>query len=156
TASSAKLRTQIAATGEFTIEAWVAPGNVVQEDTRIVSYSAGATQRNFNLGQNMYNYDFFVRSSNADENGNPQLSTPDAAEILQATLQHVVVTFDPIEGRRIYVNGLLVADQDPAPGGTLADWDDSFAFVLGNEVSGDIPWTGVVRLVAVHNRVLTP
>src|SRR5690606_6457743 len=109
TANSAKLRNQIAATGEYSIEAWVAPANVVQEDTRIVSYSAGTMARNFNLGQTMYNYDFFNRTSNSDANGNPQLSTPDADEVLQATLQHVVATFDPVEGRRIYVNGTLVA-----------------------------------------------
>jgi hypothetical protein len=156
TASSAKLKELIGATGEYSIEAWVAPGNVVQEDMRIVSYSAGLTQRNFNLGQTMYNYDFFNRSSLTDENGNPQLSTPDAAEVLQATLQHVVATFDPAEGRKIYVNGELVASLDPAPGGTLNDWDDTFAFVLGNEVSGNRMWNGVIRLIAVHNRVLTP
>ena len=156
TATSAKLRDLINATGEYSIEAWVAPGNVVQEDTRIVSYSAGTQARNFNLGQTMYNYDFFNRSSNSDGNGNPQLSTPDAAEVLQATLQHVVATYDPVEGRKIYVNGVLVSQQDPAPGGTLTDWDDTFAFVLGNEVSGDRTWNGVIKLVAIHNRVLTP
>ncbi len=156
TGSSAKLRQLITATGEYTIEAWVTPGNVVQEDMRIVSYSAGLTQRNFNLGQTMYNYDFFNRSSLSDENGNPQLSTPDAAEVLQATLQHVVATFDPANGRRIYVNGELVAQLDPAPGGLLTDWDDTYAFVLGNEVSGTRMWNGVIRLVAIHNRALTP
>jgi hypothetical protein len=155
TASSAKLRTMINATGEYSIEAWVAPGNVVQEDMRIVSYSAGTTQRNFNLGQTMYNYDFFNRDSDSDENGNPQLSTPAAAQVLQATLQHVVATFDPVEGRKIYVNNILVA-QDNSPGGSLADWDDTFAFVLGNEVSSDRDWMGVIRLVAVYNRALTP
>jgi hypothetical protein len=155
TATSAKLRNLVNATGEYSIEAWVAPGNVVQENARIVSYSAGTTARNFDLGQTMYNYDFFNRSNNSDENGNPQLSTPDAAEVLQATLQHVVVTFDPVEGRKIYVNGVLVSGQDPTPGGTLSDWDDTFAFVLGNEVSGDRPFAGVIRLVAIHNRALT-
>jgi hypothetical protein len=158
TATSSKLRDLITGTGEYSIEAWVAPGNVVQEDSRIVSYSAGTMQRNFNLGQTMYNYDFFNRTNNSDENGNPQLSTPDAAEVLQATLQHVVATFDPVEGRKIYVNGILVADQDTTPGGSLADWDDSYAFMLGNEISanGEGTWMGVIRLVAVHNRVLTP
>ncbi len=155
TADSSKLHTMLQATGEYSIEAWVAPGNVVQEDTRIVSYSAGTMNRNFNLGQTMYNYDFFARTSNSDANGNPQMSTPDAAEILQATLQHVVATFDPVEGRKIYVNGVLVQDQDPAPGGNLSDWDETYAFVLGNEVSGDRPWQGVIRLAAVHNRALT-
>ncbi|HEX6994630.1 MAG TPA: LamG domain-containing protein [Gammaproteobacteria bacterium] len=156
TTASRKLYEQILATGEYSVEAWVAPGNVVQEDARIVSYSAGEMQRNFNLGQNMYDYEFFVRTETSDENGNPQLSTPSADEVLQATLQHVVATFDPVEGRKIYVNGELVADQDPAPGGLLTSWDDTFAFVLGNEVSGMKPWTGVIRLVAIHNRVLTP
>lgn len=155
TTSSAKLHELVTATGEYSIEAWVVPGNVVQEDRRIVSYSAGPLARNFNLGQTMYNYDFLSRSSNSDGNGNPGLSTPNAAEVLQATLQHVVATFDPIEGRKIYVNGMLVTQQDAMPGGSLSDWDETFAFVLGNEVSGDIPWAGVIRLVAIHNRALT-
>ena len=121
TASSAKLARPDQATGEYSIEAWVAPGNVVQEDMRIVSYSGGLTSRNFALGQTMYNYDFFNRSSNTDANGEPGLSTPNADEVLQATLQHVVATFDPVEGRKIYVNGELEAQLDPAPGGTSAN-----------------------------------
>ena len=32
----------------------------------------------------------------------------------------------------------------------------AFAFVLGNEVSGDRQWQGMLRMVAIHNRVLTP
>src|SRR5690606_20234778 len=112
TTTSRKLYDQIVATGEYSIEAWVAPGNVVQEDVRIVSYSGGTMARNFTLGQTMYNYDFFNRSSNSDENGNPQLSTPDAAEVLQATLQHVLATYHPAEGRKIYVNGVLASMQD--------------------------------------------
>jgi hypothetical protein len=156
TGASAKLKNLIASTGEYSIEAWVAPGNVVQEDMRIVSYSASLTNRNFNLGQTMYNYDFFNRSDLTNANGDPQLSTPDAAEVLQATLQHVVATFDPVAGRRIYVDGVLVASLDPAPGGTVTNWDNSYAFVLGNEVSNNRMWNGVIRLVAVHNRVLTP
>jgi hypothetical protein len=156
TTSSAKLAQLIQATGEYSIEAWVAPANVVQEDMRIVGYSGGLTARNFALGQTMYNYDFFNRSSNTDANGEPGLSTPSADEVLQATLQHVVATFDPVAGRKIYVNGILKASLDPQPGGTLGEWDNSFAFVLGNEVSGNRNWMGVIRLVAVFNRALTP
>lgn len=155
TASSRKLHDLITATGEYSIEAWVAPGNVTQEDARIVSYSAGTTVRNFTLGQTLYNYDFYNRSSNSDGNGEPRLSTADADEDLQATLQHVVVTYDPVNGRRIYVNGEWTGDADPVAGGNLNDWDDTFAFVLGNEVSGDRQWQGVLRLVAIHNRALT-
>ena len=85
TGASSKLRNLIVGTGEYSIEAWVVPGNVVQEDMRIVSYSASLTNRNFNLGQTMYNYDFFNRSNRTNANGDPQLSTPDADEVLQAT-----------------------------------------------------------------------
>jgi hypothetical protein len=155
TGSSAKLKDLVLSTGEFSIEAWVAPGNVVQEDMRIVSYSASLTNRNFNLGQTMYDYDLFTRSSESNANGDPQLSTPSDDEVLQATLQHVVATFHPASGRRIYVNGELVAT-DTAAGGTVTNWDTSYAFVLGNEVSNNRMWNGVIRLVAIHNRVLTP
>jgi hypothetical protein len=155
TGSSAKLKNLILSTGEYSIEAWVAPGNVVQEDMRIVSYSASLTNRNFNLGQTMYNYDFFNRTNLSSANGDPQLSTPDADEVLQATLQHVVATFHPVTGRRIYVNGELVATLDPAASETITSWDTSYAFVLGNEVSMNRMWNGVIRLAAVHNRALT-
>jgi mono/diheme cytochrome c family protein len=156
TTSSAKLHKLITATGEYSIEAWVVPANVSQEGpARIISYSAGTTERNFTLGQTQYNYDFLQRSSNTDANGNPQLSTADADEDLQATLQHVVATYDPVNGRRLYVNGVFTGDIDPVAGGSLIDWDSSYAFVLGNEVSSDRQWQGKLRLVAIHNRALT-
>jgi len=155
TTASRKLHDLIRATGEYTIEAWVVPGNVTQEDARIVSYSAGTMARNFTLGQTQYRYDFLNRSSNTDQNGMPAVSTPAAAEVLQATLQHVVVSWDPVSGRKIYVNGNPINVADPTGGGLLNDWDDTFAFVLGNEVSGNRQWQGVIRLVAIHNRALT-
>jgi hypothetical protein len=156
TTSSRKLHDLITATGEYSIEAWVVPGNVTQDGpARIISYSAGTAARNFTLGQTLYSYDFLQRSSNGDANGMPALSTLDADEDLQATLQHVVLTYDPVNGRRIYVNGVFTGDLDPVAGGNLNDWDNSFAFVLGNEVSGDRPWLGKLRMVAIHNRALT-
>jgi len=155
TTASKKLYDVIQESGEFTVEAWVVPANVTQEMARIVSYSAGDQARNFTLQQTLYNYDFLLRTNETSLNGDPALSTPDADEVLQATLQHVVMTYNPIEGRKIFVNGELVTAVDPVPGGTLIDWQDTFAFVLGNEASGDGPWEGTVRLAAVHRRALT-
>ncbi len=155
TTASKKLFDVLQASGEFSIEAWVIPANVTQEDARIVSYSAGTQARNFTLQQTLYNYDFQLRTNQTSLNGDPALSTPAAAEVLQATLQHVVATYSPIDGRRIYVNGQLVTQTDPVPGGTLIDWQDTFAFVLGNEASNDGLWQGTFRLVAVHRRALT-
>lgn len=156
TTASAKLHEMILATGEYSIEAWVVPANVTQEMARIVSYSAGEDARNFTLQQTLYNYDFRHRSTETNLNGDPQLSTPDADEVLQATLQHVVVTSSPVDGRTIYVNGLPVSPADPVAPGSMADWEDTFALVLGNEVSSDALWQGTLRMVAIHNRVLTP
>jgi hypothetical protein len=153
---SAKLFDIIQESGEFSIEAWVVPANVTQEDARIISYSAGTTQRNFTLQQTLYDYNFQLRTTETSLNGDPSLSTPAMDEVLQATLQHVVATYDPINGRSIYVNGTLVTQTDPVPGGTLIDWQNTFALVLGNEASGDGLWQGVVRLASIHRRALTP
>jgi hypothetical protein len=156
TASSRKFYNEITQTGEYAIEAWVVPDNVVQEGpARIVSYSGSVNERNFGLTQTMYNYNFFNRSSMSDANGTPELSTADAAERLQATLQHVVVTFDPVNGRRIYVNGEYTEDADPDTGAIISQWDNSYALVLGNEVSGNRPWRGAVRFLAIHKRALS-
>ncbi|MEO8225673.1 MAG: LamG domain-containing protein, partial [Gammaproteobacteria bacterium] len=155
TTASRKLHDLISATGQYSIEAWAAPANVNQEEARIVTYSAGSTLRNFTMGQTLYSYDFFNRSSTSGANGS-LLQTLADDEDAQATLQHVVMTYDPVAGRHVYVNGVDTQDADPAVGGTLADWDDTFALVLGNEPSGDRQWQGVLRMAAIHNRALTP
>jgi hypothetical protein len=156
TANSKKLYTNIMSTGEFSIEAWVAPDNVTQEGpARIISYSGGDNARNFMLGQSLYNYDFLIRNDNTNANGEPALSTANADEVLQAALQHVVINYDANGGRRIFVNGQDTGYEDPSDGSLLNEWDDSFAFVLGSEVSGRFNFEGTIRMVAVHNRVLS-
>ncbi|NOX75669.1 MAG: LamG domain-containing protein [Gammaproteobacteria bacterium] len=169
TADSKKLRDRIVASGAYSIEAWIVPANVAQGDgdnpSRIISYSAGPQERNFTLGQAAYQYVYQNRTSNTDANGKPSRLTDDGDEDLQASQQHVVLTFDPILGRKVYVNGVDVALDDNAgagsvdsvsPPGSLTDWDDSFAFVFGSEVSGEYPWAGKLRLVAIHNSAMTP
>jgi mono/diheme cytochrome c family protein len=155
TSGSRKLADLLKATGEFSIEAWAAPANVVQEDAYIVSYSGGTMARNATLAQREYQYEAMVRSNRTDSNGAPVLITRAADRDAQAALQHLVLTYDPVNGRRLYVNGRFTDDADAQGGGTLSDWDDSFALVLGNETSGNRQWQGVLRLVAVHNRALT-
>ncbi len=153
-ADSAKLQSIISATGEFTIEAWVAPANVTQDGpARIVSYSSG-DNRNFMLGQTLYSYNFPLRTSESDAQGMPMLSTSDADEDLQATLQHVVVTYDSVNGRQIYVNGVHTGDNDGLTSGSLTNWNSTYPLVLGSEVDGSDPWAGTIRLLAVHSRAL--
>jgi hypothetical protein len=156
TQASQKIYNMIQATGEFSVEAWVAPALVAVDKSYMVSYSGGDTTRNFTLGQTNQDYDFMLRNSNTALTGLPQLQTPDAAMALQASLQHVVMTYDAVNGRQIYVNGALVPVADPQKGGTISNWDSTFALVLGNEVSGDRSWQGLIKFVAIHSRSMTP
>ena len=50
---------------------------------------------------------------------------------------------------------MLVPAPDAQKGGTIANWDSTFALVLGNEVSGDRSWQGLIKFVAIHSRSLT-
>jgi len=155
TSSSSKLTAMIQATGEYSIEAWVAPALVAADNSYMVSYSGGDTVRNFTLGQTNQQYDFLMRSSGSDLDGMPQLQTPAAANLLQASLQHVVLTYDPVHGRQIYVNGTNTNVVDSQKGVNISNWDNTFALVLGNEVSGDRSWQGLIKFVAIHDRALT-
>ena len=160
--ASQKLRNQIANNNAFTIEAWVVPGNVTQEGPAIIaSYSFSPTERNFSIGQTLYSYEFLNRNTASGldvanrANGQPTLITDPDDEDLQATQQHVVMTYDATNGRRIYVNGQFTGDADSVTGGSLSEWDSSYVFILGSDVGGANQWLGKIRMVAIYNRALT-
>ena len=156
TSASSKLTTMIQESGEYSIEVWAAPANVAQTNAWLVSYSGSNTTRNATLGQAAEQYEGFTRSSVTDTNGMPPLVTTTTNGAAQAALQHVVLTYDPVNGQQIYVNGVFTGDKDPSAGGSLANWDSTFALVLGNETSGQRQWLGEIKLVAVYNTALTP
>ena len=155
TAASSKLSQMIKSTGEYTIEVWASPANVTQTDAYIVSYSGSATTRNATLGQHAMQYEGYARSDQTSTNGTPPLQTAAANMNAQAALQHVVLTYDPVNGQKLYVNGAYTGDVDPKKGGSLASWDDTFALVMGNEVTGTRQWLGLIKFVAIQNRALT-
>ncbi|WP_444920346.1 LamG domain-containing protein [Microbulbifer sp. CnH-101-G] len=156
TATSRKLYETLTATGEYSIEVWAAPANVTQEGpARLITYSGGDDIRNFTLGQAQYSYTFQNRSDNTDADGMPALMTVDADQLVQASLQHVVTTYDPINGRKLYVNGADTGEIDPSEAGLLSTWDDTFALAVGSEVSNGNSWQGSIRMLAIHSRALS-
>ncbi|WP_444918491.1 LamG domain-containing protein [Microbulbifer sp. JMSA003] len=156
TATSSKLYDTLTATGEYSIEIWAAPANVSQDGpARIVTYSGGDDIRNFTLGQDQYSYTVQNRNDNTDADGMPALATDDADQVVQASLQHVVATYDPINGRKLYVNGANTGEPDPSESGLLSTWDDTFALAVGSEVSNGNIWEGSIRLLAIHSRALS-
>src|SRR6267154_545070 len=153
TSASQKLAQMIQSTGEYSIEVWATPANVAQTGAYIVTYSGGDTSRNMTLGQHAMQYEARTRSSKTDNNGAPALLT--SGTFAQASLQHVVLTYDAVNGQQIYVNGSYTGDADPGKGGTLGNWDSTFALVLGNETTGHRQWQGVIKFAAIHSRALT-
>jgi len=109
------------------------------------------------LGQVMYNYVFRNRTVDPtiNTNGDPALITADADEDLQAMLQHVVLTYDQANGRRVFVNGVWTDDVDEVPADLLVNWNPDYTFVLGNEVSNNRIWLGTVKMVAIYEDILT-
>jgi hypothetical protein len=155
TATSSKLYNKLSASGQYSVELWVNAANVTQTKAYIASYSGGDKLRNFTVAQDAFQYEAFARSSASDQNGAPTLMTNPNNQLAQAALQHVVLTYDSTRGRRLYVNGVFTGDVDSTTGGAVNNWDDSFAFLVGNETSGDHPWTGSLRFAAVHDVALT-
>jgi hypothetical protein len=155
TATSSKLYNKLSASGQYSVELWVNAANVTQTKAYIASYSGGDKLRNFTLAQDAFQYEAFARSSASDLNGAPSLLTNPNNQLAQAALQHVVLTYDPTQGRRLYVNGVYTGDVDSTTGGAINNWDTSFAFLVGNETSGDHPWQGTLRFAAVHDVALT-
>ncbi len=146
------------ATHEYSVEAWVIPANVTQEGpARLVTYSDGTQQRNFTMGQQLYSYAFRNRSDSPDisPNGTPALQTENAEEVLQASQQHVVMTFSQTEGRKIFVNGVIKSVESNSAN-TLTSWDASHTFAVGNETTNNRLFMGVVQLVAIYKTALTP
>jgi hypothetical protein len=68
-------------------------------------------------------------------------------------LLHVVHTYD---GRveRLYINGVEQATL--AISGTFATWNPAAVLYVGNEPTLDRPWKGVLRLLAIYDRALSP
>ncbi len=143
----------------YTIETWIANANIVQDGpARILTYSRSGGQRNMMLGQIAYQYAARNRSfrEETSNNGTPTLETYDVDQDAQATLQHVVVTYDQLGGRRIYVDGRWTDDIDEVPPGRLWNWGTNHQVVMGQERNGDSQWVGKMRFAAIYDRALTP
>ena len=150
-ADSKKLFDMITPTGTYSVEAWIKPDNTAQTGpARIVSYSIDTGTRNFMLGQNATTYRVRNRTAASNANGDPFLEV--TAPLIVTELTHVVLTFDPATGRKVYVNGALAATET-AP--TTLAWTADQRLVIGNEVTNDRLWLGTFEMVAIHNKTLS-
>lgn len=158
---SQKLRNEFISRAEYSIEAWVIPADEVQEDKNIITYSGSGDNQNFTIEQynNEYRFHNYSNTTASSRMNNDYLET--TGDKLKSSQQHIVMTFDKDNGRRIYVNGVDTGDADPTKAGLDGDfklWDENFNFILANDDKFTDPtraWKGIFRMVAVHNQVLS-
>jgi len=151
--AAAKLNSALPAANALTIEAWVRPANLSQTGpARLATVSVTTGSRNMTLGQDTSRYEMRLRRTTTDTNAIPLLAT--STGTAQTGLQHVAYTWDGATGvGRLYVDGAeRVSD---SLGGDMSNWDDSFAFALGDEFTENRPWLGEMYLVAIYSRALS-
>ncbi len=154
-----RIADQFTGSQSYTLETWISNANITQDGpARIFTYSRTNGSRNFMLGQVAYQYVARNRSylTVTSGNGTPTLETYDVDQDAQATLQHVVLTYDQLRGRRIYVNGRWTDDEDEIAAGPLWNWATNHQVILGQERTTDHQWIGQVRFAAVYDRSITP
>ncbi len=148
--AATRLTEALRAAGEWTVEVVLETADLAQEGpARIVSLSVDPYHRNFTLGQERDHYIVRVRTTETEENGMPDIATPEGA--VRTERQHVAATFG--QGLvSIYVDGELAAAEPR--GGDLTAWDPGYALVLANEADLDRQWNGTFEYVAVYDRAL--
>ena len=112
---------------QFSVEAWIIPETLDQSGpARIVSYSINTGERNFTMGQDDDRYNDRVATDQTGVNGaNPALRTD--ANTVTTELTHVVMTYDSAAGgRKIYLNGVLAAEEDL--GNDALNWSNTDLF----------------------------
>ncbi|HEY0837640.1 MAG TPA: LamG-like jellyroll fold domain-containing protein [Azospirillum sp.] len=148
----AGLARRIAEAGVLTAELWAASADRAQKGpARLLAYSAGPNAHNLVVGQDGDALVVRLRTSATDPRGHgPELRAPGVFR--DAAPRHIVFTYDGAE-RVLYVDGTRRARAE-GPAGRLAAWDSGQGLAFGNEVSGNRPWLGTLRAVALFDRAL--
>ncbi len=149
------------ATNEITIEAWVKPGNDTQGGpARIVTCSFDGSNRNFTLGQDIASpekgYQIRLRTPVSGNNGSSvRLEEPPNTVVLDR-ISKLIYSRNAAGEAKFYIDGNEVASKQID--GDFSNWDASYAFALGNEISqgGTRLWLGEFHYVAVYNEALGP
>ena len=155
--AASKINTAVAASGQITVEAWIAPSNVTQNGpARIVTVSASPFARNVTLGQGVYassgdRLEARLRATGTGTNGTPATQT--AVGTLDTQLQHVVFTRDAAGVTTVWIDGVVVATGTAS--GNLSNWDATMGFGLAAELDNSRFWHGDFHLVAVYDRALS-
>jgi hypothetical protein len=153
-----KVNEAIRQANQLTIEAWIKSNNVEQDGpARIVTLSADSQNRNFTLGQGLWNnqpsalYDVRLRTTETDNNGQPSLTTQDGSA--NTDLTHLAYVHHANGSSVIYINGVVETSEQS--GSDLSSWDTSYRLALANELGGGRPWLGELYRIAIYSCALS-
>jgi len=155
--SNTDLIAKLRAGDGLTIETWLTPADAEQHGpAAIVSLGSDIAARNFTLAQGAAEgegsrYNARIRTSRTGGDAEPAFLTPPGAA--QAELTHLVFTRAGDGTVKFYIDGEL-RNQDQRTGDD-SNWATDAPFGLANEATGNRPWLGELRLVAIYNRPLT-
>jgi len=159
------------ATNEITIEAWVKTAPFDHKDSAcLIALSKNPGEGNFTFGlewepkeksggkEQAVHYHVTLRTTSTGKSKGSEskqltgvLDSP--SKTLTSELSHVVFTRDASGAARIYVDGIETASK--ALQGLFSGWDRQYRLTLANEPTGNQPFLGEFRLVAIYKRALT-
>ena len=168
-ADSNALHSALTSSQAFTIEVWGTVRDLVNEESappeRMVTLSEDTTARGFTFGPNGPHIRWRIRTSLTDMNGfgctaggTGQLETLDVLSVGEP-VRHLVMTFDPADGGRAYIDG---AEQTwtNCPGTPALNWvPDVNRFILGDETTAATEprtFDGSLYRVVIYDRALSP
>ncbi len=160
-----KLHDACQASHALTLEVWATPDEGLSGPSRVLSYSASASERNFSLlhgidsNKTTTRWSSRLRAGAEAPNGMPPLES-DGLE--DAGMKHIVFVHDGPEDvkisslERLYIDGAIESEGVRAAG--FENWEFGPGMVLGvgNEVGGGRAFKGVIHLAAVYCRALAP
>ncbi len=156
-ADSDLLGNALIASNAFTVEVWASttiPGQ--NGPKRIVTYSNGASERAFTIGQDGNKVIVRLRTTATNANGDAFLDTTNsvleyAGLFSSSTPKHIVFTWDGSTGdASLYVNGVLRDQLNHGSGIDLSNWTLNDTFGYGDEFGAARTWNGTLYHSAIY------
>jgi hypothetical protein len=152
-----KITTGCMASNTVSVEAWVKNAGI-EGSGRIISTGLGTDSHNFALKQQNDYYQFRLRTSQNQPNGDENYLADSPVGTLTAVEQHIVVTRSSVGVTNFYIDGLKQSP-DSVPG-NFGTWDLTYGLYVGNESTYAVPdqtrpWLGTIYLAAVYCKELS-
>ena len=147
---------------EYTIEAWVRPEipDLKSNISRIATYSANPSNRNFTLGTVTTGDQYVNRLRTLDTgnngSGGPGQLITSGRSVRAGQRQHVVFTRDDQGEETLFVDGQIVAGpRIVAEFDGLINWDPTYGLGIGNEFTVNRKFNGTFHLLAIYEEALS-